>query len=370
MALPSYQLKVYNITTGDLMKVYDPAGFHTMRYSRALNGVGSLVVVFDSIDGLLDTFPLDTLIDVERTSPVTGDLAREETFLVRMWHRFREGDTERLIIGGQSLNHLLARRIIDPDDDPLAAGGYSTKSGAADAIMREYALEQAGASASAERQFPNLTVNTVSGSAQNAGRRLRHETLLEIMTDLGDQGGTDFIIDRTSANNLALTIAPIGDDLTKSRNYPFAPFVLINPLRGNIIDPSLKSERKDEQNFIYALGKGPGESRIVLKQAGDGVGDSPLNRVEFTKDVRVPERGNTLQIQTEMKDALAEVAAETELTFNLSGHEVGSVYRLNWEVGDKITAQWDTVDVDVRVTGVEIDISASGENLSVTTEAI
>src|SRR5687768_5245196 len=144
MPLPDYQLTVIHPSTGQPLTVITGSGIDDLVYSKVLNNIGALAMTLPEGHDWSSIFVLDSLIEVARTSPLTGTLQTEETYLTRLTHRFREGDEELYVVGGLSLNHLLARRVIDPDDDPLAAGGYSTKAGPADDVMRAYAREQCG----------------------------------------------------------------------------------------------------------------------------------------------------------------------------------------------------------------------------------
>lgn len=204
MALAQYQFSLYDIRTGDLLMVYDSQSVYEVRYSRALNGIGVFAFTLPSSNGLDALFAKDNLIEVQRTSPVTGKLIVEDTYLVRITDRLYEDDYEFYIVGGKSLNDLIARRIVDPNDDPAQAGGYSTKAGAADSVMRAYALEQLGSSASVDRQIPNLTINSVPGVGQAVGQRLRHENLLDVFQGIADRADVDFNIRRVTGNNLEL----------------------------------------------------------------------------------------------------------------------------------------------------------------------
>lgn len=363
MALPDYQLTVRSATDGSVRTVLDGSAFNNCKYSRVLNDVGVFAMELPSFPDWPAIFTLDTLIDIERTSPLTGLLQIEDTYLTRLLHRFREGDEERFIVGGLSLNHLLARRLVDPADDPLAAGGYSTKAGPADQILFDYAEEQCGSIASVIRRFPNFSVGAIASLGSTAGRRLRYENLLETFQDVANQSNIDFVISRLSANALRLTIAPIGTDKTRSRNYPFAPFVELNPIRGNLSDPSLLFDRKKEQNYVYALAQGPGENRIVLQSQGLGVSDSPYNRIEFTTDIRSAERGDSTTVATQAASALYDKQAKIEFTFKPTGTDPGALYRLDWDIGDKITAAWDDQIIDLRVREVEISLDSGGETI-------
>lgn len=370
MSLPTYQLTVRSPDDGSVRIVLDGQSFDDCKYSRALNDVGIFAMTLPSDIRWKDIFTLDALIDVERTSPLTGFLQVEETYLVRLTHRYREGDQERFIVGGMSLNHLLGRRIVDPADDPLAAGGYSTKAGPADDVITDYVDEQCGASASALRQFPNFTVASSTSIGSLAGRRLRYENLLEVCQDVANQSNIDFQVYRLTSNVLRFVALPIGTDYTRSRNYPLAPFVELNPVRGNLSDPSLLFDRKKEQNYVYALGQGPGENRILLKLQGEGTLDSPFNRIEFTTDVRSAERGDSQTITTGARSALYDKQAQKEFTFKPTGTEPGNTYRIDWDVGDSVTAVWDDEVIDLRVREVEITIDSSGETITPRLEPI
>lgn len=370
MALPDYQLTVRSPADGAVRVVLDGTAFDDCKYSRILNDVGVLAMTLPSDPDWPDVFTLDTLIDIERTSPLTGQLQLEETYLTRLLHRFREGDEERFVVGGLSLNHLLSRRVVDPADDPTAAGGYSTKAGPADDILFDYAEEQCGSVASTDRRFPNFDVGPTGSLGLPAGRRLRYDNLLEVFQDVANQSNVDFIISRLTASLLRLTIAPIGSDRTRSRNYPFGSFVELNPLRGNLSDPSLMNDRKREQNYVYALGQGPGENRIVYELQGAGINDSPYNRIEFTTDIRQAERGDALTISTQARSALYDNQPKQEFTFKPTGSEPGNTYRLDWDVGDILTCAWDDQVFNLRVREVEISLDSSGESITPKLEPI
>lgn len=365
MSFPSYQIVVISPYTGDVLRIFDGSSFYDMRFNRALDDVGTIALTLPIEEGLSDLFTKDTFVEVRRTSPITGDLITEETYLTRLTQRFRENNDERFVVGGLSLNHLIARRVIDPDDDPLAAGGFSTKAGTADEVMRSFAREQMAELASAARQFPNLSVGVTPGTGQPVGKRSRYDNLLEVFQALALQGQTDFIITRYNANMLRLSIEPIGRDRTKDSNYPFAPFTQFDPDRGNLTTPSLLTDSKKELNFCYALGQGQGDTRIVAKVPGDNLAESPYNRIEFTADIRQSDRSDSLYLLTGARSALADNQVKQEFTFEIIQDANGAIYRKDYDLGDKVTCRWKSVSINLRVTGIEIDLDASeGESIS------
>lgn len=370
MPLPDYQVEVVNPFTGETIAIYDGTAIQSLRYSRVLNDVGKLALEFDRDIDLTPQFPVDTIIEVTRTSPITGQLQVEDTYLSRITTRLREGDVERFVIGAVSLNHLILRRLVDPTDDPAAVGGYSIKSGAADDVMRGYAREALGDLASAARQMTGVSVAPVGSVGLLVGRRIRYENLLTVFQSLCEQGNMDFTVRRVQTNVIRVDIAPIGTDRTYTTNYPFAPFVYLTPESGNLTAPQLTLDRKDETNFCYALGQGPGEQRIVLTLQGEGITDSPYNRVEFSIDSRISERGNALELLTSARNALFENRQQQEFSFNPTGNEPGCTYQQDWFLGDRVTAAWGDVRIDLRIREVEIQISERGEDIKATLEPI
>lgn len=364
MSFPDYQVVVISPYTGLVTRIIDSQTWYDLRYDRKLDDIGTLVMTLPADDDLPMLFSEDTFIDIMRQSPITGDLIIDETYLVRLTQRFQEANEQRLVIGGVSLNHLIARRVVDPDDDPLAAAGYSTKAGTADEVIRSFAREQMADLASTPRQFPGLTIGLTPGTALPVGKRARYDNLLVMFQALAAQGQTDFVINRVSGNTMRMAIQPIGTDRTKTANYPFAPFTQFDPDRGNLASPSLLIDRKKEQNFCYALGQGQGNTRIVAQVAGDGIGDSPYNRIEFTQDVRQSDRSDSLYLLTGARQALTDSQFKQEFTFETIQDASGTIYQKDYFLGDRITVRWGETSVDLRVTGVEINLSSEGETIS------
>lgn len=363
--LPQYQLDIYSPVTGEILGVLTQTEFEQLSYERLVNDVGRLALTMPYSMALESLFPLDAIIDVRRTSPITGRLQLEESYLLRLTHHFQEGNRETFAIGALACNHLIERRIVDPTDDPLAAGGYSTKAGASDNVIRAYLREQLGDLSSSARRIPNLAVAPVAGTGAVVGARKRYEPLLKTLQDLAERGRMDFNVDHPSSNDFYIRVESIGTDRTRTANYPFRPWVGLMPERGNLSNPSLMVDRKNEQNVVYTLGEGDGANRSVLIMAGTGVADSPLNRIEFTADARSSQKSASSQLLTDAYAALNEKQITTEFTFEPMPTASGSVYQLDWFLGDRVTVGWGNVEKDVRVMGVEVRIDSGGEDIRV-----
>lgn len=366
VALPSYQVNVYDPTTGDMLRIFDPRNFYEMSYERLLWHVGKLAIVLPYELGIEDAFPVDALIDILRTSPVTGKLELEDTYLCRLTQRFVDDGAEQFAVGGLHLNHLFDRRIIDPADDPAAAGGYSTKAGAADNVIRAYVREQMGDLASTDRNLPNFTVSPVPGTGHPVGARKRYDNLLATLQELSAKGDMDFVMQHLSSNVLYCNVAVMGTDKTRGTNYPLFPYVGLAPERGNLEAPSLTLDRKEEGNVVYMLGEGNRENRSLFVMSGSGAADSPYNRIEFTKNAQNSDKKSPLELVTDAFSALRDSQPTTEFTFKPVTTAAGSIYQLDWILGDKVTVSWGAFEQDVRITGVNVRLDSEGEDIEVT----
>lgn len=371
MALPDYQVSVISCVTGRVVAFYDSKTFAMLRYSRRINDIGAFVIDMPYDDNYYAAFDFDNFVEIYRTSPVTGLPILEESYLVRSRHRYREGDDERFVAGGLSLVHLLARRIIDPEDDPTATDGYSRKAGPADTVMYDYVNEQCGALASADRQFPGMSLAAVLGAGVNINKSYRYDNLFNALEEMAIGSGIDFYVTRTSFYFTSVQIEAIGNDYTRTTNEPLAlPWVGLSPNRRNLDEPSLKIDRMEERNYVYALGQGQGEERIVVQQSTSDSTLTPFNRIEFVKDARNIEKTDTDGLTTAATEALNKNKVIRDFTFLPATDEGGSVYREDWDLGDKVTVMWGSEQDDLRIMGVDIEIDGDGESVEVKVQTI
>lgn len=368
MALQDYQLYILANTAGAVVAFYDQTSWYELRYSRMLNAVGMCVFTVESRDDWLTIFALDNFVEVQRTNPTTGVFEVEDTYLIRTRHTYIDGGVRKITIGAVSLNHLLLRRLVDPADDPLQAGGYSTKAGFADAIMAEYAYEQAGAGASVGRPFPNLTVQGVLNVGNTVGARLRFDNLLDVFKDLSVRGEVDFLISRSSLANMVLLIRQFGVDRTQTSNEGSGPFVRLDYRRGNMENPSLRLDRQSEANYVYLQGQGQGSTRELLEREGQGIADSPYNRIEFSADARNADKGDVSALLASADAELFKRQQVIEFDYTAIQGASGATYKVDFDVADYITIAFDDYRQDVRVIGIELTVNESGESITTFTE--
>lgn len=367
MSLPSYQITVMDHHDGGVLAVFSGEQI-TMTYSRALNDVGALSLAMPLIPDYDSIFSLDNFIEVKRTDPVSGALVVEETYLSRHVRKYRDQDDEMFVVGGLSLNNLIARRVIDPADDPLQASGFSTKAGDAMEVMRSYAREQMGDLASVDRQTVNLSIPVGVSNGKNVGDRIRFDNLFDKLQDFAQRSEVDFQIRRSYQNFMVMDIKPLGVDRSKTANAPNLPYVYFSVKRANLNAPSLEVDRRDEKNFVYVEGQGQGTNRYLFKVGTGDQHDSAFNRIEFHVDAANAQNNDPYTILGAGLDALFANRKKVTFTHTPTNEEPGAIYRADWDLGDMVTVGWLDYEADLRIVNVEITLSEDNEDLKIRVE--
>lgn len=366
MTLPIYQIVIMEPIEGKVVHVMSASEAVELKYSRKINDVGALAMTIIGDLDFFDTIGIDYFVEIQRQDPKSTSPRVEETYFIRSRQKYSTPEEQGVVIGGVSLNDLLLRRVINPDDDPLEAGGYTTKGGPSDELIRDYVREQAADLASADRLFPGFTVPEVPNVGINSGRRLRFEGLLETVQDIAKNADIDFRVHRTVGSFMELFIGTIGQDRTRQGMVVGRRWMGLDPDRGNLTDPVYIEDRTEEKNFVYTLGEGQGETRIVLPIPGRGISDSPFNRREFVHDARNVEKGDAVSLLAEGRaELLRQAEGLNEFTFSPTGSEPGNVYGQDWDLGDKVTLRWGQIEEDIRIVEIEVSIGSEGEKISV-----
>lgn len=365
MSLGNYDVVVIHPISGRTIAYLTAEQMSELRFSTKINDIGALAITLETnVDAFWDVFSIpDLLMDVRRNGTV------EATYLLTMRQLAANGDQEYLVIGGMSLEQLISRRITDPDDDSvLPNGGFITKAGAVDTILRALMREQMGDLASAARQTPGLTVPAVGGIGPSRGFRTRYDELNSIMLSILRSSNIDVEVVRTSGQNIEIRFAPRGTDRTYTNNFP-NPFTAFSPERGNLTNPSYIEDWSNAVSFIYVGGKGEGANRIILKQGNPTMlSESPYGRREYFTDAR--EANTVTDLLTVSGSELNTRAKKTEFEFDIVGERGGSTYRIDFFLGDTVTVYWKNFRQDVRINGIEFLVNTSGESIAVEVDNI
>lgn len=372
MSQLDYQIAVFT-NTGTQIDLIDMSRVSSLQYTRVLNGVGDFAITFASdTDRAFEYFePADYIFEIYRRNTEDGAFEKEATYFHRYTDIFESEQTgrETLIIGGKSLEYLLSGRRINPDDDPLGAAGFSTKSGFCDAVMTSFVENQCVNPAlnNPLMVFPGLSLApTLNIPFQTFQRRKLEDNLLDVLQDISQQalsGGVraDFRISRTSGANFLFEALQIGGDLSVTANFPFTQSTLFDPKRGNLSNPRLTIDRREEVTYVYVGGQGPEENRVYYPVTVPAKNDSPFNVRVDTTDSRE---------NTDVDGLLSAGYAYLEekgrkLTFSFQPEFLTSQgkYNVDWTLGDIVTAAYRGFSFDYRITQVAINVTADREDI-------
>ena len=149
-------------------------------------------------------------------------------------------------------------------------------------------------------------------------------------------------------------------------NYPGQPYTLLKMERGNLLQPSLLLDYQELGNVVYVRGPGNDDNEEVFIQRADRDDNSPYNRVEWVINAdRSNEDESSIVLLTEAENALDERRPKIEFTFPVEDLP-GFQYRVDYFVGDLVSAEWGSFRSDLRVTGVQGSVQDGNETLKVT----
>lgn len=356
LEVAQYRVDIFD-DDGKRVAVLESASFASFSYDIIVNDVGRLALSVQINHPVVAVVLRDYVAQVVRYNPSRKIWEDEAAYLIKLFEPFQdEQGAQYMMYGGVSLEFLLQARIIDPDDDPLAANGYSTKDGAAESIMHAYVTEQLGPSATAARQV-GLVMGTDNGRGSSEGYRRRHDRLLELLQDISRRGSVDFRV--VWLNNAPTFQTWIGRPKTNTTDQ----FLFFSIERGNMINPRLTRDFRQEQNFCYALGDGEGENRDVYKVSSSAATATKYSRYEFVFNASEAEDAADILGQAQL--AIIRNLAEESLTF-----EIGptSKYRVHWILGDYVRAGYQGFESNVRITGISVSLSDGKEDIQPTVE--
>lgn len=362
-----YQVAFYT-PQGRLVRLHDLTGTEQVAYSRRVADEGQFMMALprDLADDVL--LQRDALAQVYRLHPLTGQLQEDGTYFLRLPDHV-PGDYEGLVISGVSPETLLRMRCYDPDDDPLAANGFSTKGGPATQLMREIVTEQLISPLNTARAFPgvHLAPYGLDGPPNYYFRsEIKAQYVFDILTDIYKATGVEFWLsyaDRhpTGYPRFAFHAGRVGRNRSKAA-HPDGPYVYMTQAAGNLAEAQLTIDALDERTVVVVLGKGANGNRLVYRQESDRMDDSPFAYREIV--VEAGEADTLDELLSAADTGLAEHEAETTFTFR-PALASGALYEQDWDLGDIVTVGHRGVEYTMQITGVSVTLSAGEELIEV-----
>lgn len=345
--------------------------FTGLTATRTVNGTGQFSLTIPVALFNTNLLGVDKMIQVWR-APSGGRLSLFRAYFLRRWRYFYKDADEYLLLSGPDVNDLLRRRIVAS----YAGNAQAQKTDYADDMMkdvvREAILDTAAPTPTAgTRAWPNLTIAADVSLGPTITKGFAFSTLLTTsgggvlpgLADAAEVAGTRVYFD-ISENVLSGTtatwifntyIGQPGADRTAT-GFTFD----LN--RGNMRDPALEYDYSQEQNYIYAAGRGEGVERTIQQVYDAGrYGASIWNRCEALEDARdqefddgVRERGRAALYEGRPRTRFSAVPLDVN----------GARFGVDWTFGDRVEAQYRNQLFECVIESVGVTVTADGERIA------
>ncbi len=333
-------------------------GWESLQWTRVENGVGQFALEFPR-----EKFDRDLLWGVDRRvevwrQPEGGTLQLLRVYFTRYLLQAESGESRIIVLKGPDANDLLERRIIAYDAASAEADKTAT---GADDMMKAYVDENLGGSAAAGRDITgfgfSIQANLTAGVAvdKQAARR----NLLLVCQELAKasrEQGTPLFFDVVDATPTTFQFRTYTGQRGIDRTWPdgLNPVILSTEM-GNLRDPSYEQDWRDEWSFVYAAGQGEEAQREVVEVPDAArIAASIFNRREQLFDGRnnsdtdaLTDGGNS-RLREGIPLKRFQATLQDTPTFR---------YQLDWDFGDKLTAEYvgERFDVDVAAVMGTVD---------------
>lgn len=306
------------------------SNFSALTLTRSANDLGSLSISVPDLDYRLCRE--DGQIEVWRR---VGDgplrLVTETVWLIRLIQRYRSGGQYYIDLGGPSLVDLLSCRIV-----PFAStSAYAQKSDQADDLMKAIVREQMGTLvADSTRSIATyLAVQADQSRAPSVSKEFSNRLVLPALQEIAQI---------SAANDVPLyfDIAWLAQNTYEFRTYPYqrgldhtasgANALVLSEERGNLADPSISENYRQEVTYAYA-GTLYGTASDTRRMRA-----SPFNRREAYTDASgyTTQEGMAYEAQRVLHEGRPRILFEGRIVDNEDTR-----YGLEWDWGDCLSAE-------------------------------
>lgn len=341
----------------------DIGGIQSIAAAYGVNAVGEMVV----------TVPLPG------TKPITyyRRFATAELYRVingvsylegdRLWRlssarMFYDTNRERYAeLRFQDDNALLSSRIVTYYLGS-AAGALSDE---ADDMMKTIVRENLGASASASRNNTKITVAANTSQATSVSWITGYGNLLTTLQDIQKLtlNTTPVFFDCVRTSSTTSEFRTYYGQRGANRGLSSAAPFLLTMEGGNLSEPSLTYDWRDEVNYVYGLGAGDGPNRDNQNYPSSYPAD-PMTLRESVLDCSNIPAGQTTALLNAAKAEYEKRITRPQFTAKLTdSNEV--MYGRDYHYGDMLAVQFEGYSCNAMVSTVQVKVSSDG---SVSTE--
>ena len=307
---------------------------------------------------------VDNLIEFWR-QPEGGEDRLEMVGFIRYWDYFETAPkSERLRIGGPDQVDLLDRRVIAY----RSTTSQSTKTDFSDDMIKEIVRENLGASAALTeagrpRAFDpdHFTVAGDTSQGQSMTRSFAWRNVLNVIQEIAETSrdlGTPLFFDMVPSVGASFEFRTYVNVRGIDRTPSNIPSVVFSREYGNLTNPFLREDWRQEHNYVWGGGQGQGAARVIDPEKDtDRIFRSIWAKTEIFQDAR--EESTILGVASKAFERLEN--SQPRLIFRGELLDTPrSRYGIDWDFGDKITVRYRGNEFYGDIRSVTVGINADG----------
>lgn len=335
--------------------------------TRVTNGIArfSAVLPGNFDDALLKP---DCMLQVWRSTQNKA-LKLYRVYILRKWIFEQQGDVERITLAGPDVCDLLRRRVVAG----FLGSTSAKKTGKADNLMKAYVRDSLSNSnpptpTSGTRLWPNLTVEPDTSQGPDVVRDLPFHKLLTtsnngvlaVLAKASKEAGSEVYFDIEPSVLTSDTISFIFRTKVGQPGIDVSDSVVFDVDNGNLLQPKLEIDHSEEENYIYAVGLGEGNTRKVVQVYDVGrYSTSIWGRCEGYADAQestaaaLGDAGRTVLADGRPKIRFSAIPSDTE----------GTKFGVHWDYGYKVKAKYRGFAMDCIIRTVTLNVTANVEHI-------
>lgn len=226
-----------------------------------------------------------------------------------------------------------------PTDGDFSTQSHDVRTDAGETLLKEYVDYNVGPNALPERQNPLISLEADAGLGDSSTERARLQPLLEFLRRIAIKtGGLGFRV--------------VNGEFQVYEPEDKAEKILFNTDLGNLLSFSYRADAP-EANYIYVGGSGLGVAR-TFEERGDSTSIVRHGRIEKFRDRR--DTGDSAELILTAVEELELHGEKSSVRFEPT--DIESIKFVDdYDLGDKITAQIDGVDVDAVIREVPLKLT-------------
>ena len=337
--------------------------YSAMSWSRVVNDAGVLVLTYPG-ELLPQLLRPDNIITVYRIVDGVPQLVTDTAWLLRRVRRLLDGSGRLFTeITAYSGNYLLSARGVAYQ----VRSAFSTKSGAADDLIKAYVRENLGSSATdTARTITGFTVQADTGQGVSVDAVMGwRDDLLTVARELAQastEAGTYIAFDVVYQGGGAWDLRTYAGQRGTDRRIPGTNFgFLLGTAYGNVSNVEYVTDWSDTITAAYGLGSGAGSRRKVqIALDAARIAESPYGRRETYVDAA--NAGTNNQVLRAARAAVRAGRPRQSFKARITETPV-SRFGVDWNWGDYVTVTALGVTVDARIDAVAVRVQQGSEDI-------